>query len=304
MSTFDLYSKRHKNQPDIFTYDPIPNKLRVQIKYIIEDFISKNDLSKYSYEKFWELIYEVLTREHGVQHLYYSAFGYSGDTSYQVIQYLLEQEDTEKIIDTIEISFRAISKFEIFLNGTPDSVRNYTKEQAIEDLNTRFKENAIGYKFESGIIIRADNELLHQEITKPVLSYLTHPNFQTINEEYLKAHEHFRHGNYKECLNECLKSFETTLKIICSQKKLGYNQKDTSSKLIQIVFDNNFIPVYLQTKMKSLRSLLESGIPTIRNRNSGHGQGTTPITVDDSLASFCLNLTGSTIKFLLEILDI
>lgn len=304
MSTFDLYSKRQKNKLDIYTYDPIPDKLRVQIKYIIEDFISKNGLSKYSYEKFWELIYEVLTREHGVRQLYYSGFGYRGDNSHQVIQYLLEQQETEKVIDTVEISFRAISKFEIFLNGTPDRAHNYPKEQVIEDLNTRFKENAIGYKFESGIIIRADNELLHQEITKPVLSYLTHPKFKTIDEEYLKAHEHFRHGNYKECLNECLKSFETTLKIICSQKQLAYDQKDTSNKLIQIVFDNNFIPAYLQTKIKSLRSLLESGIPTIRNRNSGHGQGTTAITVDESLASFCLNLTGSAIKFLLEVLDL
>jgi hypothetical protein len=303
MGTFDLYSKRQKASVDIFTYDPITEKLRVQIKYIIEDFISKNNLSKYTLEPFWNLVYEALTREHGLKQLYYHPFGDIGDHQHQVIQYLLGHKETEQVLDAIEASFRAISKFEVFLNGTPDRISNYTKEDAIMDLNTRFKENGIGYRFESGVIVKADNELLHQEITKPTLTYLIHPVFRTINEEYLKAHEHFRDGNFKECLNECLKSFETTLKVICTQKNWKYDPKDTSSRLIQIVFDEGLIPSYLQTKLKSLRSTLESGIPTIRNRNSGHGQGPTQITVDEILASYCLNLTGSTIKFLLELLD-
>jgi len=302
MSIYDLYSKRNTAKPDIYTYD-IPNKLRVQVNYILNDFVKKNGLSEYPYKRFWKFVYEVLTREHGKQQLYYSGIGYSGDKEYQVVNYLLEEEDTGKVLDIIEISFRCIYKFEVFLNGTPDTIYNYKKEDAIDDLNVRFRENAIGYRFENGIIIKADNELLHNEITKPTLAYLTNKAFKTISDEYLKAHEHFRQGNFKECLNECLKSFETTLKIICTEKKWEYNQSDTSNKLIQIVFDNELIPAYLQSQVKSLRSTLESGIPTIRNRNSGHGQGTTKITVDDALASYTLNLTGSTIKYLLELLE-
>jgi hypothetical protein len=43
--------------------------------------------------------------------------------------------------------------------------------------------------------------------------------FDGANEEYLKAHEHYRHRRNKECLTECLteclKAFESTMKIIC-----------------------------------------------------------------------------------------
>lgn len=46
--------------------------------------------------------------------------------------------------------------------------------------------------------------------------------------------------------------------------------------------------------------MLESGIPPIRNRNGGHGQGDIIKTVSDSLARYTINLTGCTIIFLIE----
>lgn len=303
MAIFDLYSKRHSKDPDIFVYDSLPDKLRTQIKYIIADFLEKNDLSEYSTKPFWKLIYEVLTREHGKPQLYYSRlFAGGGSHSSQVLNYLSEEQDVEKVLDVIEITFRCISKYNVFQNGTGDWIRNYQIEDVINDLNIRFKENGVGYKFENGIILKFDNELLHITITKPVLQYLTNPELKSINDEFLNAHEHFRHNNFKECINECLKAFESTMKIICHKKQFTYSQNDTSSKLIQILFDNNFVPSYLQTQLKSLRSTLESGIPTIRNKTSGHGKGVATITVDSELTSYTLNLTGSTIKFLLELL--
>jgi hypothetical protein len=56
----------------------------------------------------------------------------------------------------------------------------------------------------------------------------------------------------------------------------------------------------MQTQFSSLRSLLESGIPTLRNRVGGHGQGEKTITAEDHLARFALNMTGSNIIFLVE----
>ncbi|WP_436232542.1 DUF7014 domain-containing protein, partial [Escherichia coli] len=34
----------------------------------------------------------------------------------------------------------------------------------------------------------------------------------------------------------------------------------------------NLIPAYLQSQFTSLKTMLETGIPTIRNKNTGHGQ--------------------------------
>ena len=37
-----------------------------------------------------------------------------------------------------------------------------------------------------------------------------------------------------------------------------------------------------------------------KNKTSGHGQGASKMTVDESLASYGLNITGSCTKFLIE----
>jgi hypothetical protein len=301
MTIHNLYSKRLKHQPDIFIYDDLSDKARTQIQYIIEDFIKINGWTE-AKKKFHQVIFDILTREHGVQELYSDGWNAHSKES-QLKTYLLSEQDIPKVIDTIEVQFKGIKNWNIFTNGTYENVNRYSPEDAIDDLNTRFRENGLGYKFDAGIIIKIDNELLHNETTKPVLQFLIKKEYETINDEFLMAYNHYRHGNFKECLNECLKALETTLKIICDKKGWSYTVKDTSSKLIQIVFQEKLIPDYLQSQITSLRATIESGVPTIRNRNSGHGQGTTKISVEESLVSYTLNLTGSSIKFLIELYE-
>lgn len=301
----NLYSKRNGKQPDVFTYHALPEKLKNQIVFIIVDFMDKN-LFSYSKNKFWKEIYEILTREHGKTRLVEEGVRRVVETEdyiSQVIKYFKYETNINALLDIVELVFRNIQNYKTFLNGTPDIIRGYNIEQAIEDLNIRFRENGIGFKFENGIIVKFDNELLHKTITREVLQYLTDPRFKSINDEILSAHEHYRHGNLEECINDCLKAFESTMKIICHTKKFTYNQNDTSKKLVQILYDNNFIPVYVQSGLTGLRATLESGVATIRNKTSGHGKGVAVVDVNSELVSYTLNLTGSTIKFLLELLN-
>jgi len=116
----------------------------------------------------------------------------------------------------------------------------------------------------------------------------------------MKAHEHYRNGRNKECLNECLKAIESTLKTICKIKNWQYAETDTARKLIQICFTNNLVPTYTQNQFTSLQNLIESGVPTIRNKQGGHGQGQNIINVDDKLTQYALNLTGTNIIFLIK----
>lgn len=44
--------------------------------------------------------------------------------------------------------------------------------------------------------------------------------------------------------------------------------------------------------------MLESSIPTGRNKLSGHGQGTTPTNIPDYLVAYMLHMTASTVVFL------
>ena len=69
-------------------------------------------------------------------------------------------------------------------------------------------------------------------------------------------------------------ALESTLKVICHRRAWQFDaEKDTASSLIDIVFKEGLIPDYLQSQFGALRSVLESGVPTIRNRAGGHGAG-------------------------------
>lgn len=304
MPVFDLFSKRQKRLkgevPDVFSYDTIPQPLRVQIVHIIKDTIGHDKYSNdHHAHDAYKFLQQTLTREYGVFIL-----GKSQHDSYeeQVLNLLLQSPDTDKVIDVIELSFRYIDIYlrEHFYQYSQYSNSKINPDEAISELNERFREHGIGYSFDGGEIIRIDSTYIHSEITKPVIALLWNQKFKGANEEYLKAHEHYRHGRNKECLTECLKAFESTMKIICTEKKWTFNQTDTSKKLIQICFQNGLVPTFTQNQFTSLQNLLESGIPTIRNKLGGHGQGQTPQKVDDEMTRYALNLTGTNIIFLVE----
>jgi len=129
---------------------------------------------------------------------------------------------------------------------------------------------------------------------------LSTQTLKNANEEFISAHEHFRHKRQKECLSDCLKALETTLKIICQENNWQYNKNDTAKKLIDICIKNKLIPDFLLSHFTSIRTSIESGVPTIRNKLGGHGQGITKIKVPDHYASYMLYLTGTTINFLVS----
>lgn len=304
MAVFDLFSKRQKRLrgdfPEVYTYDNIPQSLRVKIIHIIKDAIG---IRKYGAinmpEDIYGSIHKTLCREYGIFSL---GDRHTKTEEEHVLNFLLSNEDTERIIDVIELSFKYIDMIKnIYSNEYEWNTEVLIKsDEAVEELNERFKEHGIGYSFDGNKIIRVDSTYAHTEITKPTITLLWNIKFDGANEEFLIAHEHYRHGRNKECLNECLKAFESTMKIICSEKGWAYKQTDTAKTLIHTCFQNQLIPTFTQNQFTSLKSLLESGIPTIRNKLGGHGQGQTPNKVDNELTRYALNLTGSNIIFLIE----
>ena len=300
MGIFDLFSKRQKRDrgevPDVFLYNEVPKKLRVQIVHIIGDTLGEDRYSSNYAKNAYQFINDTLCREYGL----FKLTEYPNSTQESVFNFFLSCDDYERALDVIELSFKTIN---IHARKNGFSYNTETKlspDDAIEELNGRLKEQGIGFQFESNELIRVDSEYLHSEIVKPTLALLRDKLYKGANEEFLKSHEHYRHGRYKECLNEALKSFESVMKIICTKHKWAYKQSDTSKTLISVCFNNGLIPSYLQSQFSSLRSVLESGIPTVRNKLGGHGQGSQAIAVPEEMARYALNLTASNIVFLVE----
>lgn len=305
MPISDIFSKRQKkklgNVPDVFQYNDLPKEFRVQVVHILRDAIglpqnSFEGLSGDAHEVY-KTIHDLLCREYGLFSLVNNP---DGNFANSIFNFFLNA-DTDKSLDLIELSFRVISNLENNYSYHRNAGTSVGSTQAIAELNFRFFEHGIGYQFEAGEIIRVDSKIAHAEIIKPALQILLSDKaYVGANDEFLKAHEHYRHGRYKECLNECLKSFESTMKAICKKQKWQYNELDTAKKLLDTCFQNNLIPDYLQQHFSSLRSGLESGIPTVRNRLAGHGQGTDQVNVPAYIAQYLLNLTATSILMLCE----
>ena len=310
MAIIDIYSKRSKNPkgkiPDVYQYDRLPEPFRVQVVHILDGMFGKYEgvYAATREQKNWFcIIQETLAREYGVFRLHPN----SSHVHEEVRNVILQEAKIEKVLDTIELSFnlaeqigsdklsqhkRRLRPGELFI---PVEV-----EDAITELNYRFHENGIGYQYESRKIIEFNSQFLHEEVTRSALSLLRDTDFAGAETEFLKAHKRYREQQYEDVISECLKAFESTLKIICSQKKWTINKKATAKQLIETVFANGLIPDYLQSKFNSLRSTLESGVPTTRNQKSGHGRGNEPRHIPRYLAGYMLHLTASTIVFLVD----
>jgi len=293
---FDLFSKRQKinrgEVPDTYQYEEIPKELRIQIVHIIYDAFG--DLYRDSgADRAFRSIHEVLCREYGVFYL----VDRNSNDSENVINFLLNTQKIDNAIDVVELTFKFIDRN---VREHQHRYQNYklSPDEAIAELNYRFREHGVGYQYESGMMIRVDSQFIHEEIVRPALTFLSDPMYDGANAEFLSAHEHYRTKKYKECLNDCLKSFESTMKAICTQRGWKTNTGDAANRLIEIVFEHELIPPFMQSHFTALKSTLGSGVPTVRNRLSGHGQGAEEISIPESIAAYALHLTASNVLLL------
>ena len=304
MPIIDLFSKRQKRLrgevPDVYVYDDLPEPLRVQIVHIWMDTLG-NDVQHYGMRETYAFIVKALCREYGVFVLPGTKERFGDRNPIEdLVNFFLQERDVERILDAVELSFQFIDSCTRDVGYLSRHNASEMADGAINELNDRFEEHGIGYQYTNGQIIRTDSEFIHSEVVKPVLRLLDQSLFAGAQEEFLKAHEHHRKGNAKEALSECLKAFESVMKAICDKRGWQYGSSATARPLIQACFTNGLIPPFWESHYSSLKSLLESSVPTGRNKLSGHGQGTTPTTVPDHLVAYMLHMTASAIVFLAE----
>lgn len=304
MPVIETFSKRRKKPKgeaiDVFTYDVVPPVLRVQIGNIWREafgrsskYVSRADRRPLANPAYTELCRD-LANEFGM-----SALGRELDCRDRLTSFF-STATTDQALDVIDLSFRRMSSFQsdhaaaaFFEVVTPF-------KRAIDDLNTRFLEHGLGYAFVDGRLVKKDNEHLHREIVLPALILLHEEGFEGANEEYRNAHQHYCHGRYKDCLNECLKAFESTMKTICSLKGWTYETRDTASKLVEACLKNGLLPESMEGHLGTVKSALTTAIPTLRNRFGAHGQGAESIEIPPFYAEYLLHETATTIVFLVE----
>jgi hypothetical protein len=245
-------------------------------------------------------IHEILCKEYGV----FSLGKRSNITNFDAVyNHFLDSDDIDECIDVIELTFKFIDVHirEKQYQFSHEARTTETAEDAVIELNQRFKDAGVGYEFISGEIIKIDSQFIHSEVVKPALAILQGDDiFIGARSEFLSAHTHYRSQHYKEALVDCLKSFESLMKAICEKHDWEFGKNDTAKKLINVCLTKGLIPTYMQEQFSQFRALLESGVPTVRNKEGGHGQGTEIKNVSETLVSYTLHLTATNIVFLGE----
>ena len=309
MPVFDLFSRRKKqregtNNSDPYTYDHLPDSFRVQVVHILKATIGQYFVDLYGSDsspanQCWEQIDKIMLKELGRLRLNDK----SEDPQQACLNFILTEGSTDHVLDIIELSFGVV--IDRFVRKKNESYRQgagieQDADDAIAELNERFNQHGIGFRYDSGRIVQVDSEYIHSEVVKPALTLLHAEGFDGALDEFLKAHQHYRRGRTKEAIVEALKAFESTMKSICHARSWPYPSEATAKTLIEILLKKGLIPSELTSHFTGLRTTMESGLPTVRNRRGGHGQGPDKHTVAPFVAAYALHLAATNIVFLIE----
>ena len=302
-----FFSQRYKEEnnlyPEIYQYDNVPSAVRILLENKLFDlypFCWNEKHSNYNVkkDKFVDLmrhLVEVFLESHPIMTMK------SVSNYYQFLEKLIKEGSLEEFLDVYELLVFGIKY--IIVDGKQSY--GFNSEIHISKilcyLNTKFLEYGFGYEFnlDCGHIIRVDNKLTHQEIVKPSLHLLTDKRFLSANDEYLKAHEAYKNGNSKEVFINCCSSLESVMKIIIGLNNWEMPRSSTSSLLIDTLIENKFFKPYYSNILNNLKEVI-SITSRIRNKEGGHGAGIEELCSDMSLMTYVINITASTILFLME----
>lgn len=303
---YKLFSQRKNEEkgemPDVYYYNHFPEEFRNQFIHILRDvFECRKQVVDYRGVRvdvdFWEISCSLYAREKGLREISNPWSSYVNDQ--RSLEYYIEDCDDEDFLDLMDF---------VFTETVGKRMKSHVKAQIIQDaiteLNYRLKQHSLGYEFVNGRLIEKTNEHIHQEIVKPALNLLHNKVFSGAEQEYFQAFDYYKQGNNKDAISNAAKAFESVLKTICKEMKYPYDEaKDTAKALIQHLIDNNFFPSYLESHLTGIRTTLESGAPTVRNKTSGHGQGQEVVDVSDEYVEYVLGLVATNTVLLVKIFD-
>lgn len=307
--------------PSTYVYHPISATVRAQIVHAVNAAIGpyhsyrneKGSIYPYRYYKkavanwsspIWDLIIKTIMEEHGLPSMYDVRLTYQEKFE----KYLLTVQQSAEWVDALEIALRCCLAAD--RESPPYGSKAVPLAAALEQvhvINRRLSNADLGYEFQTfpppGFIVKKDSEFLHREVVEPAIQTLYSAGFHGPLDEFMRAHSALRRGDNKSAVNEALKSFESTMKAICSSRGWKIDPNASASRLIDTIFANGIIPLSLQSQFTAIRSLLESGVPTIRNKHAGHGQGVAVIEMPDYLATYAIHISAANIVLLMSALD-
>ncbi len=282
MPIADLYSSRtarSQETNDVWQYDAIPDKLRVQVAHIIEGAMGEPTAYEHGSRAYYDFINRTVAHEHGRDTLTGQSRQPRQPEPENEVNACVRNEHHVLIwLDVVELTFRVIERDRGRLNDHGRSMAEITipADEAVAELNERFRRAGFGYRYERGDIVRIDDEFLHQEATRPARALLSDPGFSGASDEFRAAHEHLKAGETKDCCVDALNALESTMKAICDAKGWPHEKGARATDLVKILRREKLFPEYADQSIEQLLVTLKSGLPsceTDRRSRTGRGAG-------------------------------
>lgn len=295
---FETYERRRQvaqraGQKDVFTYNEVPSFLRRQLKIILTDSIGiyGDEYQPFKANGWWQAISEIMEKEIAS----FPAKSY-GSTSYSRAMHFLEgEQDIDRWLSFVELACRVLNNLDDEYSRTRERGAKQAGKSAIEEINTRFRQNGLGYEFAAGEIVRVDNEFVHAEIVKPALALLSESAYEKANEDFRTAHRHYRSGEWKDAIVAANRAFESALKAICHLRSWTFDRSARASDLIKIVVKHGLLPDHLDAGLSAYVAMMKTGLPSVRNDAGGHGASPIDPPVSEHLAGYAINMTAANI---------
>lgn len=290
---FDVFSRRDKELNSILV-KPLTREFRNRVLMLLRD------CPQLSFHHFLGTLHQKTSYLYGR----FDLSGVSSQSSPQddMLDFFISCSD-ENCLDIIELIFRSdISGITWPDNNLISSINQFFDVDALPYHLTGYSTEEFKSFFhgspatarritEYPKIIRKDSEIVHQNSMAPALNLLDDPIFKHANEEFLKALEDHRKGDYRDCLTKCGSAFESVMKILCAKNSLPYKETDTASTLLRNLLGKGNLDQFWEQPL-----IL---IATLRNRlSSSHGAGSQAKIIPDYVATYTLNSTASAILLL------
>src|SRR4030095_11196701 len=82
-------------------------------------------------------------------------------------------------------------------------------------------------------VVRVDDQVAHTEAVMPALSALSDPVYAAADDEFRKALDDYRRGDFEDCLGKCGSAFESVLKVLAANNPMPpQSGRDTAGHLI------------------------------------------------------------------------
>lgn len=323
LSGVELYSERmFPTKNDVLEYEIIYRKARVQV-YQETIKIFNRYLDQWNEgirSAIFERCIKNLKRRHGVL-----------DTDELLSEYALEEMMyNNKLKNSNDIRSQPEFEFYTLLIYADDDhllfldlieLLSYYSEMRLDEsvsnildklINEVFHNNGIGYEIIENKIIHKGNDIVHKEIIRPSLQFLSDLRFKNANDEMLKAFYEFKRNEYRNAIQNASNAFESTMKIIIeinnwhlSNGEPGNKDLDLkkapASLLISTIKKNSVVEGegFNNLALKGLNDLLQS-LSTLRNNHTGHGKGSERIKTYKQHCEFALHTAAANILYLIK----